>query len=69
MPGWRLNEQQTRELRFVAKVGEEDTAEFAIQTTYQADNSFLMKVMRVTQNEKGKKDHEVGCPLPAAPRD
>jgi hypothetical protein len=61
-----LNEAQTRELRFVAQVGEEESAEFAVLATYHPDNTVSMQCKKVVAHEKGKKDHhhEVRTPVP-----
>ena len=64
-----MNEEQTRELRFVAQVGEEESAEFAVLATYRPDNTVSMKCNKVVAQEKGKKahhHHEVRpCTVPA----
>jgi hypothetical protein len=57
-----LNEEQTRELRFVAQVGEEESAEFAVLATYHPDNTVSMKCKKVVAQEKGKKAHHHEVP-------
>ncbi len=57
-----MNEEQTRELRFVAQVGEEESAEFAVLATYHPDNTVSMKCKKVVAQEKGKKAHHHEVP-------
>ena len=63
-----MNEEQTRELRFVAQVGEEESAEFAVLATYHPDNTVSMKCKKVVAQEKGKKAHHHHHEVPAPHR-
>jgi 3-methylcrotonyl-CoA carboxylase alpha subunit len=64
LPGWRLNEEQSRVLRFVAQTSEDDQpSEFAVETTYLPGNAFRMKFKKLlphpsASQEKGKKGQQ-----------